>query len=278
MGGGRDAFVSKLNSSGTALLYSTYLGGSGTDSGNGIAIDAGGAAYITGSTTSSNFPVVGAYQGTLGGQQDGFVTKLNAAGSGIVYSTYLGGALDDRGSSIAVDSSGAAYITGNTSSTNFPTYLALQPANSGATDAFVTKLNPSGFTLAYSTYLGGSGTENIEVGRSIAVDSSGSAYITGGTSSANFPVFGPLQAASGGGNDAFVVKLSPARRRRLYEALHAAVGESIRFHGHTTDFTEQIGSMEVNHQKVPLARTGDEVAIQVTDRARQHDQVFKVTP
>jgi len=98
LGGGRDAFVSKLNSSGTALLYSTYLGGSGTDSGNGIAIDAGGAAYITGSTTSSNFPVVGAYQGTLGGQQDGFVTKLNAAGSGIVYSTYLGGALDDRGS------------------------------------------------------------------------------------------------------------------------------------------------------------------------------------
>jgi len=216
LGGGRDAFVSKLNSSGTALLYSTYLGGSGTDSGNGIAIDAGGAAYITGSTTSSNFPVLGAYQGTLGGQQDGFVTKLNAAGSGIVYSTYLGGALDDRGSSIAVDSSGAAYITGNTSSTNFPTYLALQPANSGATDAFVTKLNPSGFTLAYSTYLGGSGTENIEVGRSIAVDSSGSAYITGGTSSANFPVFGPLQAASGGGNDAFVVKLSPAGSAFVY--------------------------------------------------------------
>src|SRR5262249_12261990 len=139
--------------------------------------------------TSSNFPVSGALQPTLGGQQDGFAAKLNSSGSAIVYSTYLGGAADDRGSSIAVDSSGAAYIAGNTSSTNFPTASPLQASNQGATDAFVTKLNASGAALIYSTYLGGSGIENIEVGGSIAVDSSGSAYITGATASANFPVF-----------------------------------------------------------------------------------------
>ena len=216
IGGSRDAFVAKLNSTGSALIYSTYLGGVGTDSGNGIAIDAGGAAYVTGATTSTNFPVLGAFQAALAGQQDGFVTKLNAAGSAIVYSTYLGGALDDRGSSIAVDSAGAAYIAGNTNSTNFPTVSALQTSNSGSTDAFVAKLSASGASLVYSTYLGGSGTENIEVGRSIAVDSSLSAYVTGATSSTNFPVAQPLQMSNKGGYDAFVAKLSPAGTAFVY--------------------------------------------------------------
>jgi hypothetical protein len=214
-GGGRDAFVAKLSPAGSALAFSTYLGGSGSDSGNGIAVD-GSGIYVTGSTTSTNFPVAGAFQSALGGGQDGFVTKLNAAGSAIVYSTYLGGSLDDRGSSIAVDSTGAAYIAGTTSSTNFPIAAALQSTNGGAPDGFVTKLSAAGNTLIYSTYLGGSGVENVELGRSIAVDSAGSAYITGMTASTNFPTFQPLQASLNGSNDAFVVKLSPAGSAFVY--------------------------------------------------------------
>jgi len=214
-GGATDAFVAKLNPTGSALVFSTYLGGTGIDSGNGIAVDDSGV-YVTGSTTSANFPVAGAFQATLGGGQDGFVTKLNAAGSGIIYSTYLGGSLDDRGSSIALDSSGAAYVAGNTSSTNFPIASALQSSNGGASDAFVTKLSAAGNSLMYSTYLGGSGAENVELGRSIAVDSANSAYITGMTASANFPTFHPLQASLGGSNDAFVVKLNSAGTAFLY--------------------------------------------------------------
>jgi hypothetical protein len=227
-GGSKDAFVTKLNSTGTALVYSTYLGGSADDRGNGIAIDTAGSAYITGSTASSNFPLSGPFQAALGGQQDGFVAKLNSTGSALVYSTYLGGSADDRGSSIAVDSAGSAYIAGNTGSTNFPTASPLQAANQGATDAFVTKLSVSGASLIYSTYLGGSGVENIELGGSIAVDSAGSAYITGATSSTNFPVFAPLQTASNGGlYDAFVVKLTPAGTAFVYSTYLG--GSSIDF-------------------------------------------------
>jgi hypothetical protein len=216
-GGGRDAFVTKLNTTGTTLVYSTYLGGSLNDSGNGIAIDSSGLAYITGSTSSANFPVVGPFQPTLAGGQDGFVTKLNTAGTAITYSTYLGGSLVERGSAIAVDSTGAAYGAGNTFSTNFPTVSPLQAAIGGAQDAFVTKLNASGASLAYSTYLGGSGTENVEVGRSIVVDSSNNAYVTGNTSSVNFPVFQPMQPANnGGGNDAFILKLTTAGTAFVY--------------------------------------------------------------
>jgi hypothetical protein len=214
-GGGRDAFVAKLNAAGSTLLFSTYLGGTGTDSGNGIAIDASGV-YVAGSTTSVNFPVSGAFQSTLAGGQDGFVTKLSPIGSALIYSTYLGGSFDDRVSSIAVDSTGAVYVTGNTNSTNFPTASPAQSANAGAPDAFVTKLNASGSALIYSTYLGGSGVENVEVGRSIALDSSNSAYITGTTSSTNFPTFQPMQGSLSGSNDAFVVKMSPSGSSYVY--------------------------------------------------------------
>jgi hypothetical protein len=223
-GGSRDAFVAKLSFNGAGLLYSTYLGGSGSDSGNGIAIDAGGASYITGSTGSTDFPVLGAFQSTPGGGMDAFVTKLNAAGSAIVYSTYLGGSADDRGSSIAVDSSGNSYIAGNTSSTNFPTLSALQATNGGGVDAFVTKLSAGGASLIYSTYLGGSGVENVELGRTIAVDLAGSAYIAGMTASANFPTYLPLQASLGGSNDAFVVKLNPAGSAFVYSTFLGGSG------------------------------------------------------
>src|SRR5262249_6686896 len=143
-GGGLDAFVTKLNATGTALVYSTYLGGSGNNQGSGIAVDASGNAYVTGSTFSSNFPVTsGAFQTAFGGgggpsapRDDAFVAKLNASGSTLVYSTYLGGSSVDEGSGIAVDASGNAYVTGATLSSNFPvTPGAFQATLGGGLDA-----------------------------------------------------------------------------------------------------------------------------------------------
>src|SRR5204863_418445 len=151
------------------LSYSTYLGGNGTERVSSIAVDSAGSADVAGVTDSSNFPVTRCLiQSVSRCRLDAIVTKLNAAGRQIVYSTYLGGSLDDRGSAIAVDTSGAAYIAGNTNSTNFPIAAAVQSSISGSQDAFITKFN-SGGALVYSTYLGGSAAENIEIGGSIAV-------------------------------------------------------------------------------------------------------------
>ncbi len=212
-GGDSDAFVSEINPTGSALLYSTYLGGSGGDYGHGIAVDGSGNAYVTGATTSTDFPTKNPLQPSNGGSVDAFVSQLNPAGSALVYSTYLGGSDSDDGSSIAVDGSGNAYVTGVTSSTNFPTMNPLQPANGGGQDAFVSKINPEGSAFVYSTYLGGSGQEE---GEGIAVDSSGNAYVTGNTTSTNFPTMNPLQPANGGGQDAFISKLNPAGSALLY--------------------------------------------------------------
>jgi hypothetical protein len=156
-GGPDDAFVSELNPSGTALVYSTYLGGSGTDVGKGIAVDSSGSAYVTGWTTSTNFPTMNPLQPTYGGDPyDAFVAQLNPTGSALVYSTYLGGSGNDQGLGIAVDSSGNAYVTGLTFSSDFPLMNPLQPTYGGGYgDAFVSELNPSGTALVYSTYLGG---------------------------------------------------------------------------------------------------------------------------
>jgi plastocyanin len=215
-GGSFDAFVAKVNAAGSALVYSTYLGGSGDDGGYGIAVDASGNAYVTGGTTSINFPTVNALQAANGGGTDVFVAKLNASGSALLYSTYLGGGGNDGGYGIAVDTSGNAYVTGFTSSTNFPTANPLQATYGGGTsDAFVAKLNPAGSALVYSTYLGGSGDDQGLFG--IAVDASGTAYVTGTTSSTNFPTANPLQAAYGGGSsNAFVAKLNPTGSAFVY--------------------------------------------------------------
>jgi len=189
------------------LIYSTYLGGSGDDTGYGIAVDSAGNAYVTGYTSSTDFPTMNPLQPTYGGgAYDAFVAKINAEGSALVYSTYLGGSNDDQGNRIAVDSAGNAYVTGTTSSTNFPTMNPFQAANGGGTDAFVAKLNSPGTALVYSTYLGGSDND---FGYGIAVDSSGNAYVTGGTYSTDFPTKNPLQATFGGGlSDAFVAKIN----------------------------------------------------------------------
>jgi Beta-propeller repeat len=211
-GGYLDAFVTKVNPSGSALVYSTYLGGSGADLGNGIVVDSSGIAYVTGQTGSPDFPTTpGAFQTVYNGGSDAFVAAVNPPGTALVYSTYLGGNSYEQGNGIAVDNSGNAYVTGVTNSTDFPTTPgALQNAcgevGCAYGDAFVTKLNRSGSALVYSTYLGGGGGDG---GYGIAVDSTGNAYITGYTSSTNFPTKNPLQPTHGGGVfDAFVTKVN----------------------------------------------------------------------
>ena len=221
-GGGYDAFVTKLNAYGGSGLvtpaYSTYLGGSGDDWAYAIAVDAAGAAYVAGGTSSSNFPTANAYQASSGGGGDAFVTKLNAYGGAgpvtLAYSTYLGGRRDtDEAHAIAVDAAGAAYVVGDTNSTDFPTANPYQASYRGGIwqDAFVTKLNAYGgsglVTLAYSTYLGGYLNDSAVA---IAVDATGAAYVAGWTNSTNFPTVNPYQASNGGGiyGDAFVTKLN----------------------------------------------------------------------
>jgi hypothetical protein len=230
-----DAFVAKLNSTGSALVYSTFVGGSGDDLATGIAVDGAGNAYVTGDTTSTDFPTAGSpFQGTnhggtsgVGGAGDVFVAKLNPAGSALAYSTYLGGSGDDAGEAIAIDGAGNAYVTGYTRSTNFPTAGSpLQRSFAGGAgfgdDAFVAKLNPAGSALVYSTYLGGSGDES---GYGIAVDGAGNAYVTGHTNSTNFPQVSPVQGGYGGASpgsdpfgDAFVAKLNPAGSALVYSS------------------------------------------------------------
>jgi hypothetical protein len=240
-----NAFVSKINASGSALVYSTYLGGTGIDGdeGFGIAADASGNAYVTGYATSTNFPTANALQPSLAGSSNAFVTVINASGSGLLYSTYLGGSDGDAGYGIAVDISGNAYVTGSASSPDFPiTTGAFQTTCCGG---FVSKINASGSTLVYSTYLGASGEAGIAVdasgnayvagddavvseinasgsaliystsfggssnGQGIAVDAFGNTYVTGYTASNNFPTVNALQPTLAGVINAFVAKIAP---------------------------------------------------------------------
>nr|WP_260986720.1 SBBP repeat-containing protein [Paenibacillus terrae] len=209
-------FVTKLNPNGTALVYSTYLGGSASDSGQNIAVDSAGNAYITGRTYSDDFPVTpGAVQTMFGGSSDVFVTKLNAAGNALVYSTYLGGDGDDYGLGIAIDSTGEAYVTGLTASSNFLTTPgAIQTVYGGNNDGFISKLNTTGTSLVYSTFLGGSGGDN---GTAITVDNAGNAYVTGNTASINFPTTpGAFQTSRSGTGDVFVTKVNPSGSSLAY--------------------------------------------------------------
>jgi len=183
--GRKDAFVTKINPTGSALVYSTFLGGAYADEVLGIAVSGAGEAYVTGYTASSDFPLVNPLQAAIGGatSYDAFVSKLNAAGNALVYSTYLGGSAYDYGQHIAVDSSGNAYVAGWTRSTDFPTASPIQAANAGSYDAFVSKLNAAGSALVYSTYLGGVDTEEAQ---GIAVDGGGNAVIAGYSTSRDF--------------------------------------------------------------------------------------------
>ncbi len=224
--GGSDAFVTKLNPAGNGILYSTYLGGSNDDFGEDIAVDASGNAYVTGNTNSNNFIALAAFadvvqNGYAGGASDAFVTKFAPTGSAIVYSTYLGGGIDDEGKGIAVDADGNVYVTGVTNSLDFPTNVPFQPATGGFHDAFISKLNPVGNGLLYSTYLGGSGEDS---GDGIALDSSGNAYVTGGTASLDFPTAKPLHPVHLGIDDAFVTKLNSAGSALVYSTFLGGSG------------------------------------------------------
>ncbi|HEY3128912.1 MAG TPA: SBBP repeat-containing protein [Acidobacteriota bacterium] len=214
-GGDTDAFVAKLDPTGSSLLYSTYVGGSAADLASGIAVDAAGNAYVTGQTKSVNFPMMTPLQPVLGGGQDAFVLKLNAQGSALLYSTYLGGGTDDSGNGVTVDASGNAYVSGQTASTNFPLKNPFQSTYGGGdADAFVCKINPAGSALIYSSYLGGNGQEGAF---RIAVDKDGNAYITGPTASRNFPLQRPVQGTYGGGDsDVFVSKVNAAGSALVY--------------------------------------------------------------
>ncbi|HET9177443.1 MAG TPA: SBBP repeat-containing protein [Terriglobia bacterium] len=221
--GSTDAFVTKLDPTGASLVYSTYLGGGGIDYGRGIAVDASGDAFITGSTQSTNFPTVNPLQVGNDGGSDAFVAEFDPTGASLLYSTYLGGSGADEALAIALDGSGNAYVAGYTFSLNtFPTQNALQSSLSGASDAFVTEINPATSSLVFSTYLGGSADESAQ---SIAIDSAGSIYVTGKTSSSSFPVTnGASQAAYGGGTDAFVTKLAPGGTQMVYSTFLGGSG------------------------------------------------------
>jgi hypothetical protein len=229
-----NAFVTKLNAAGSALIYSTYLGGSGNSPGSGggggdqaaaIAIDNNENAYVTGTTTSSDFPTKNAFQthnkAAAGLETNAFVTKLDAAGSGLVYSTYLGGSCCDVASAIAVDFHHNAYITGTTASFDFPTKNAFKGSigapNSSVQNAFVTKFDEAGTALVYSTFLGGSASYPLgDHGTAIKVDGYQNAYVTGIARSSNFPIKNAFQTKLKGVGNAFVTKFDAAGTALVY--------------------------------------------------------------
>lgn len=209
-GGVFDAFVTKINASGSELVYSTYLGGNDDDQGFSLAVNQQGNVFVTGSTASRNFP--GVTEGVLNGITDGFVTELNRQGTAVIYSRFLGGNDEDEASSIAIDSQDNAYITGDTFSPNFPVKDGVQANLAGGQDAFISKLNPSGDVI-YSSYLGGTGNDSAI---DIAVDLDGNAYITGSTASSNFPIKDALQIANAGGGDAFITKITANGKELIF--------------------------------------------------------------
>lgn len=242
-----DAFVAKLSARGDVLLYSTFLGGNGTDEGKAISLDSSGNAYLTGITNSSDFPTRQAVQPQFGGGvcavgpcNDAFVAKLSATGSELVYSTYLGGNGEDSGSGIATDSAGNAFVTGSTTSANFPATPGAFDRTCGTdskcnavseftpADAFATKLDLTGSTFLYSTYLGGSSSDRAG---GIVIDTLGNAYLTGSTASTDFPTtpdaFQPRLNPPTGTFDAFITKLNPTGSVLLYSTFLGGNGSDI---------------------------------------------------
>lgn len=219
-GGIADAFVTKIDGSGGPIIYSTYLGGDLQDVGFGIAVDPSGAAFVTGYTSSKDFPLVNPYEIIFqGGEMDAFVSKFSSTGESLLFSTYLGGSYDEVGTNLGIDSLGSAYVAGWTQSKDFPTANPFQrthqagPNVYGDYDGFVTKFPAMGGRPVYSTYLGGSGWD---IPLAIAVDGAGSACIAGYTGSINFPTAFANQSDKGGQNDAMVARLSPSGNALIF--------------------------------------------------------------
>ena len=229
--GNYDALVFKLTPDGTALVYSTFLGGSDNDFGRAVAVDSGGSAYVTGETISSNFPVTPGAFDTTSTHYDAFVVKLDPDGASLAYGTFLGGSFWDGGHGIAVDASGAAYVTGEASSFDFPTTPGAFDRTRGGillgSDVFVAKLSADGAALIYATYIGGYGTD---IADDIAVDAAGAAYVTGyelsdpGTEA--FPVTpGAFDTSRNGEDDVFVAKVAPDGGSLAYATFVGGTGD-----------------------------------------------------
>jgi len=221
LAGGFDAFVAKITPDGSALVYSTFLGGSQSDAMLGFAVDSAGSAYVTGSTISIDFPTVNALQSRSAGLDDIFVAQLTPDGSALVYSTYLGGRGDDEGWGLTVDLAGNAYVTGRTESFDFPTVNAFQPTfGGGFDDAFVAKIGAGGSPLVYSSFLGGSDEER---GWDISVGSAGNAYVTGFTQSPDFPTVNAIDGSLGNTiQKAFVTKVAADGTALIYSTYFRA--------------------------------------------------------
>jgi beta-propeller repeat-containing protein len=220
----QDAFVAKLKGDGSALVFSTYLGGTSNEQGQGLAIDVNGDIYVTGNTLSINFPTANSLQSANGGG-DAFIVKFDRNGS-LIYSTYLGGSFSDSGRAVSLDGEGNVYLVGTTWSSNFPTVSPLYPTLSGNSDIFVVKLNRAGSTIIKSTYLGGTGLES---GRGLKIDGQGNVYITGTTQSSDFPTVNAIQNVLNPGkgcsiqlgappSDAILVKLDASVSRLAYSS------------------------------------------------------------
>jgi len=226
-----DVFVTKLGSSGNTLIYSTYIGGGSDDAGFGVAVDAGGSAFVAGTTASSDFPTLNPYQADQG-DRDVFVTKLGSFGNALIYSTYIGGGSSDGGNGIAIDGGGNAYVRGGTFSSDFPTLNPFQTYQGGS-DIIVTKLGSSGNSLIYSTYIGGGSNEFVY---GLAVDGGGNAYVTGTTISFDYPTQNSYQTAQGGW-DVFVTKLGSFGNALIYSTYFGggsndfAYGVAVDFNG-----------------------------------------------
>jgi hypothetical protein len=215
-GGGTDAFVARIDSSGTSLVFATYLGGSSRDVGSAVVLDAGGNAYVAGETASADFPTTsGAFQAAMPGQTAGFVTKLDPSGAVLLYSTYLGGSSTARCDAIAVDGTGAAYVTGRTDSANFPTTpgVLFPTYRGGRYDAYVTKLAPSGTALAYSTFMGGSENDALF---GIALGPGNTACVAGGSDSPDYPTTASAYQTIVQDTDPVVTKLDAGATQLLY--------------------------------------------------------------
>ena len=243
--GSGDVFATKLNPTGSSLIYSTFLGGSDFEQGFGIAVDSSGNAFLTGHSyiAVTAYPTTpGAFNTIHNGFDDVFVTKLNASGSALIYSTFIGGNGSDRGIGITLDSSGNAFVTGHTldSATDFPTTAgAFDTTHNGLEDVFVTKLNPTGSALIYSTFIGGSANDQ---GQGIVVDKSGNAYLLGFTEdgATDYPTTaGAFNTTHNGSIDAFVTKLNATGSTLIYSSLIGGSGVD-RGTGITIDSSENV--------------------------------------
>lgn len=216
-----DVFITKLDPTGSFVIYSTYIGGTGTDIGRSIAVDAQGRAVVTGTTFSANFPATpGAFQTVCSGQCP-FVVKLSPDGSQFVYSTFLG---RGDGVAVSVDSNSRALVTGRTTSSDFPVANAFQAERGGQSDAFVSSLNATGTALVFSTFLGGSADENLTGRQGITSDAAGNIFVVGHTVSDDFPVLNPAQATRSGAEDAFVSKFT-AQGNLVYSSYLGGTGQ-----------------------------------------------------